>query len=123
MTSGDVEGLARTLAQDAVLHGDGGGKRTAALHPIVGRDKILRFLTGIARKKRLLKPKAVVPARINGLPGLFVQDQSGGVDSTWALEIADNLIVAIYVVRNPDKLRHIVLSRSERADSCGPDRV
>src|SRR5215510_13484011 len=40
--SGDAAQFADLLAQDAVLYSDGGGKRIAALNPIVGRDKILR---------------------------------------------------------------------------------
>src|SRR5262249_7729931 len=35
LLAGDVEGIARLLADDAVLYTDGGGKRTAALNPIV----------------------------------------------------------------------------------------
>ena len=40
---------------------------------------------------------------INGLPGFFTIEQDGA--RTTALEIEDDKIVAIYVVRNPDKLR------------------
>jgi len=43
---------------------------------------------------------------INGLPG-FVTLESDGELQTTALEIEDGKIVAIYVVRNPDKLKHL----------------
>jgi len=46
---GDVASLTKLLAEDAVLYSDGGGKRAAALNPIVGADKILRFLADITR--------------------------------------------------------------------------
>ncbi len=42
---------------------------------------------------------------INGLPG-FVTDEFDGVQTT-ALEIADGRIAGVYVMRNPDKLRHL----------------
>jgi RNA polymerase sigma-70 factor (ECF subfamily) len=43
---------------------------------------------------------------INGLPG-FITVEHGDVLQTTALEIEDEGIVAIYIVRNPDKLRHM----------------
>ena len=43
---------------------------------------------------------------INGLPG-FVTVEEGGTLQTTALQIEDGKIVAIYVMRNPDKLRHL----------------
>jgi hypothetical protein len=43
---------------------------------------------------------------INGLPG-FVTRESDGELQTTALEIEDGRIAAIYVMRNPDKLRHL----------------
>jgi RNA polymerase sigma-70 factor (ECF subfamily) len=43
---------------------------------------------------------------INGLPG-FVTVEQGDVLQTTALQIEDGRIVAIYVMRNPDKLRHL----------------
>ena len=43
---------------------------------------------------------------INGLPG-FVTIEQGDILQTTALEIEDSKIVGIYVMRNPDKLRHL----------------
>jgi hypothetical protein len=48
----------------------------------------------------------VRPARISGLPG-FVTVEPDGTVQTLALEIAGAEIAAIYIVRNPDKLRHV----------------
>jgi RNA polymerase sigma-70 factor (ECF subfamily) len=103
VVSGDTEGLARTLAEGAVLYADGGGKRRAALNPIVGRDRILRFFEGI----RGGFPPAHTSRRatLNGLPG-FVFRTSEGTE-TMAFEIAEGAIVAIYAVRNPDKVGHL----------------
>lgn len=104
--SGDARGLMAVLAEDAILHTDGGGKKKAALNPIVGADKILRFFEGIARKEGALALSAVRPATINGMAGFVVRESDGSV-ATIAFEPRDGRIGAIYVVRNPDKLRHV----------------
>jgi RNA polymerase sigma-70 factor, ECF subfamily len=106
MTSGDTVALARLLADDAVLHSDGGGKKSAALNPIRGADKILRFFEGIARKNPELLFSDTRPALVNGLPGFVIRERDGTLD-TVAIEPRDGRIVAIYLTRNPDKLRHI----------------
>jgi RNA polymerase sigma-70 factor (ECF subfamily) len=104
--SGDTQALRRLLAEDAVLYTDGGGRRPAALHPIYGAEKILRFLAGIARKNPALPAIQARAATINGLAGFVLREQDGSID-TMAFEHHDGRIVAIYVTRNPDKLRHV----------------
>ena len=102
----DMHTLRQLLAEDAVLHTDGGGKRPAALNPIYGADKILRFFAGIARKDAALSTVKARAATINGLPGFVLREQDGAID-TMAFEHRDGRIVAIYVTCNPDKLRHV----------------
>src|SRR5262249_39158203 len=106
--SGDAHALARLLAEDAVLYTDGGGKRAAAFNPIYGAEKILRFIEGISRKNIALQTMQVRAATINGLAG-FVMREAGGSISTMAFECREGRIAAIYVVRNPEKLRHVEL--------------
>jgi RNA polymerase sigma-70 factor (ECF subfamily) len=43
---------------------------------------------------------------MNGLPGVVVHGPDGPIQ-TAALEIEGGVIRALYVVRNPDKLRHL----------------
>jgi RNA polymerase sigma-70 factor, ECF subfamily len=104
--SGDAGTLVKLLAEDAVLYSDGGGKRVAALNPIYGADKILRFLAGIARKNPALPAMRWRAATVNGLAG-FVMCEDDGATDTMAFEHRDGRIVAIYIVRNPEKLRHV----------------
>jgi len=104
--TGDIATLTKLLAADAVLYTDGGGKRVAALNPIYGAEKILRFLAGIARKNPALPDLELRPAAINGLAG-FVMRESDGALSTLAIAHRDGRIVSIYVTRNPDKLTHV----------------
>jgi RNA polymerase sigma-70 factor (ECF subfamily) len=105
MTSGDIDAIAKLLADDCTFYSDGGGKRLAALNPIHGRDKIIRFLVGIATKFGVPDPASFQRTQLNGLPG-FVSRTAEGIE-TLALEIAGDQIVAIYSVRNPDKVQHL----------------
>jgi RNA polymerase sigma-70 factor (ECF subfamily) len=104
--AGDMQALAALLAEDAVLYSDGGGKRAAALQPIRGADKIVRFLAGMARKAPSLMTFDVRPAAVNGLAGFVLREADGSVD-TLAIEHRAGRITAIYLTRNPEKLRHV----------------
>jgi RNA polymerase sigma-70 factor, ECF subfamily len=104
--SGDAAGMMELLTSTAALHADGGGKRAAALNVIEGADKIAAFFAGLARKRGGTLMANATPARINGLAGYIVT----GVDGeayTVAVDVEDGKISAIYIVRNPDKLRHV----------------
>ena len=48
--SGDVDELLRTLAPEVILVSDGGSERRAARHPIVGSDRVSRFLLTLTRR-------------------------------------------------------------------------
>ncbi len=106
LTSGDVAGLAQLLADDAVLYADGGGKRAAALDPIRGKQNILHLFATVVAEQGLFQRDQLERASINGMPG-FVVRTGDGVQTT-AFEVNGDRIVALYTVRNPDKLRHLV---------------
>ncbi|HEY1746016.1 MAG TPA: sigma-70 family RNA polymerase sigma factor [Xanthobacteraceae bacterium] len=104
--NGDMKALASMLAADVSIHSDGGGKRPAAMRPIVGYEAVMKvhqFLADLFREKC---SKLVRMAFVNGLPG-FVTLEADGELQTTALDIENGKIAAIYVVRNPDKLRHL----------------
>ena len=107
----DVAALASLLAKDCVLISDGGGKRAAALRPLVGREDILRFLAGLVWRSAVWPPPGELrPARINGLPG-FVVTAPDGIE-TFAFQAGEKgVIAAIYIVRNPDKLLALARTR------------
>ena len=106
--SGDVAALTELLAEDALFVSDGGGRVPAAMRPITGRDNVVRLIVGLAAKYRAFLPELRAnPALVNGLPGLIFYDPTGPFQ-TLAMETReDGRITAIYVVRNPDKLRHV----------------
>jgi RNA polymerase sigma-70 factor (ECF subfamily) len=76
------------------------------LRPILGRDRITRFFVGLARKTGRYGNYEYTPARINGQPGFVVKEPDGTLQ-TLAVEVRDDRIAAIYVVSNPDKLKHL----------------
>jgi RNA polymerase sigma-70 factor (ECF subfamily) len=95
--------LAR-VAPHAVLITDGGPKRRAARRPVVGAERVVRFLTNLGRRAYLRAQ--VLPSTINGDPGLIVS-VDGAVDFAAAFEVEDDRVAAIWLVRNPDKLEHL----------------
>jgi RNA polymerase sigma-70 factor (ECF subfamily) len=105
MTTGDISAFAQLLADDAVLYSDSGGKRFVAPHPIRGKDKILKIFTNAAGKRAIPRPDQIERTWINGMPGFIIRAEVG--TETIALEIDGERIVALYVVANPDKLKHL----------------
>ena len=103
---GDTAALARLLAADAQLLSDGGGLKPAALNPIRGADKIARFFAGLAAKGVFAGESQPRFTLINGLPGFISVDGAGTLQTT-ALELDGERIVAVYVVRNPEKLTRL----------------
>jgi RNA polymerase sigma-70 factor (ECF subfamily) len=103
--SGNLDALTQLLASDVRVVADGGGKVAAARNVIEGADRTARFLVEVARKG-WREDFTVHFATINGLPGVIVGEPEGPVQ-TAAFEIEGDVIRALYVVRNPDKLRHL----------------
>ncbi|KWK80368.1 RNA polymerase subunit sigma [Burkholderia ubonensis] len=104
--SGDMRALGALLAEDVSLHADGGGKRPAAGKPVLGFERVMKVHAYLAELFRNNASTLVRAGFINGLPG-FVTLEADGELQTTALEIEDGKVAAIYVVRNPDKLRHL----------------
>lgn len=104
--SGDMAALSALLSADVSLHADGGGKRTAAPEIILGQQNVVRLHKALAALYRLHASTLVHVGLINGLPGFVTREADGELQTT-ALDIADGRITAIYVMRNPDKLKHL----------------
>ncbi|MEC8574453.1 MAG: RNA polymerase sigma factor SigJ, partial [Pseudomonadota bacterium] len=104
--TGDTATLTRLLADGVQMVSDGGGKATAALNPIFGQAKVLRLLEGLARKGGAQLPQLWRFCHLNGLPAV-VSREEGGIVQAAALDITEGRITRIYVVRNPDKTRHL----------------
>jgi RNA polymerase sigma-70 factor (ECF subfamily) len=121
-TKGDIKTLSGILADEVAVFSDGGGRVVAFRNVVRGMDRVLRLFQGLARKAAY-RPQLLRIVMIDGLPG-FVSIDRGAILQTTALEVRDGKITALYIVRNPDKLRHIkaMLAMSDR-DSPENQRV
>ena len=104
--SGDMTALSAMLASDVSMHSDGGGKKPAAMKPMLGFDEVMKFHGALAQFFARNGSRFLRHAFINGLPG-FVTMEAGDTLQTTALDIRDGKISGIYIMRNPDKLRHV----------------
>lgn len=98
--TGELDRLITLLDPDVVLRSDAGGKKSAALRPVVGADHVARFLLGIAARN----PEAevsLVPAP-DGLVVLATID--GRVDAVFSFVVRGDRIAEVFAMRNPDKL-------------------
>ncbi|WP_338145779.1 RNA polymerase sigma-70 factor [Streptomyces scabichelini] len=98
---GDLAGLEKLLASDVTWWSDGGGKVSAARRPVVGREKVVRFLVGLA--ERVAAGVDVTVAEVNGAPALLAW-QDGALAGVITFELQDGLIAQVQAVVNPDKL-------------------
>jgi RNA polymerase sigma-70 factor, ECF subfamily len=103
---GEMQRLRALLAADVTVYADGGGKVSAHTEPVAGLDNVIRLFETFASVFATHRSRLVRYGSINGLPG-FITIERGDILQTTALEIEHGRVVAVYVVRNPDKLRHM----------------
>ena len=104
--SGDMGALGAMLAQDVSLHSDGGGKRPATVRPALGFAQVMQVHKALGVLFGKYGSTLLRTCWINGLPGFVTREADGEIQTT-ALAIEDGRISTIYVMRNPDKLRHL----------------
>ena len=92
------------IAPDAVLVSDGGGLKQAAPRPIVGGDKVARFMLGGA--DRVAGAVTADLTAVNGNPAFIVR-LGGEIDGVLAVRLGDARIAGLYYVRNPEKLSRL----------------
>lgn len=95
--------LEELFRKDIVLYSDGGGKMAAALKPIHGMEKVIKFLAGVAG----LDPDAhftIQPIYMNaGQATLIFRNSS--LDSVLYVVVEGDRITELYFLRNPDKIK------------------
>ncbi|WP_405641913.1 RNA polymerase sigma-70 factor [Streptomyces sp. NBC_00019] len=101
---GDLSALEKLLAADATWWSDGGGKVSAALRPVEGREKVIRFLLGAFEKwGRTLRFTTV---EVNGGTGVAMW-AGEALAALVTFDVRDGLISDMRAVLNPDKLEFV----------------
>jgi RNA polymerase sigma-70 factor (ECF subfamily) len=103
---GDVAALEALLADDVVLHGDGGGKVPALARALFGARRVARTLRAWFRQGEKVPNPELREVEVNGQPGAVLM-AGGGVVGVMALDIADGRVQGIRSIVNPDKLGHV----------------
>ena len=105
VAAGDQERVCALLTADSVMVSDGGANRHAARRPVVGPQRIARFLINIARRFAAVTDHAVdiEPTWINGAPGLILA-LDGQPYWVAAIDVREGKVDRFFVMLNPDKL-------------------
>ncbi|WP_416974661.1 RNA polymerase sigma-70 factor [Streptomyces sp. 4F14] len=101
---GDLAGLEKLLAADVTWWGDGGGKASAAVRPVLGREKVARFVAGVFRLH--LAGATFTVVELNGAPGLLILDGDTLV-GTVGVVCREGVVSEVRAVLNPDKLAFV----------------
>lgn len=101
LTGRDADAVAAVVAADAdVVIDSGGHLPTAATDAQDGRAPAASALLAL-----MLPATSVHPASINGVPGLILR-RDDVVSAALTAEMRSGMLCAVWVVSNPDKLRH-----------------
>jgi RNA polymerase sigma-70 factor (ECF subfamily) len=105
---GDLHALMQVLAPDVTVWADGGGKaRAAGTHPVQGRDKVARLITGDAFRHPI-PDLSIRYRRVNGEPAaLLLSGNTPYMLVSLDLIPDGDQVRGIYVVTNPDKLSRL----------------
>ena len=112
---GDVDAFVAALAPDVVLTSDGGGLVHAAMRPVVGVERVSRFLGNLAA--RFADDTYVATIELNASPGFVVH--AGGAWSAFVLEVRGEQVVAIRAVASPAKLERLLATLPSAAARAG----
>ena len=102
--AGDLNALLGVLDPQVTYTADGGGRAIAARRPLHGARRVAGVLEAY---NRMAGDARVRAARVNDRPGLVVIGDGPRVTAVLSLTVDAGRIVAVDVVRNPDKLRHV----------------
>ncbi len=113
----DQKSLLAIFADDVVFYSDGGGRVPAALNPIYGANNVTRLILGLTSK---FPPNGVANIRPTEASGQFALAVTFDNEpyTLITLDVSDDLITSIYVIRNPEKLSRF--ERTLRGDAMSP---
>lgn len=108
---GDFEALLSVLDPEVIWRSDGGGKVSAARRPVLGREKVARYVQGLVTRGAQREGLRVALAEVNGATGLVFVDPAGEQSGVFAFTVHAGQITEVDAVINPDKLAHLDLDR------------
>lgn len=112
---GDVAGLEKLLATEVTGTADSGGKGPAARRPIVGPNRVARYVAGSISKFDV----DVALAEVNSEAALLGRID-GSLFGVLVFEITDGKISALRTITNPDKLEFVSRQLSQKRPLPGP---
>jgi len=119
-TNGDYAGLLTVLDPNVTLTSDGGGQVTAARRPVIGADRVARFLIGIARRPSA--DQRLMPLLVNATPGLAVFQGPHRL-AVAALTVEQGKVLRLDLILAPDKIEHVQQDLGRRASPLHPPAV
>jgi RNA polymerase sigma-70 factor (ECF subfamily) len=114
-STGNLDALMAVLSPGVTLVADGGGRVLAPRRPVLGAEKVARFLLAVATEERMarfLKSVGSEPivanlrvsmVPVNGGSGILVVSEDKPI-SVLVLGVSDGVVRTIYLVANPQKL-------------------
>ncbi len=106
---GNIQKLEELLVKEVTLYSDGGGNVYAALKPVISNDLVTRFVLNIMKQNHHADEPAVVKmVNVNGELGLLVRGKDN-ILTVISFHVKNDQITDIYIVRNPEKLKHVSL--------------
>ena len=94
--------MLEVLAPEVVLVTDAGGLKQAALRPIHGADKVVRWLAGALSKPESAQIQFEL-RQVNG-EAAIVASTPEGIDGVIFVTVEGDRITALHGIRNPEKL-------------------
>lgn len=108
---GRYEALRNLLKEDVVMYSDGGGKVVASRIPVHGREKNIQALRNIAEWAAKNEPSTWIPSWVNGrLGAIATHIDTGEIIAVLTMEADKDGITEMYSVRNPDKIKGLVVT-------------
>ncbi|WP_223628965.1 RNA polymerase sigma factor SigJ [Microbacterium sp. EST19A] len=98
--AGDIAGLVRVLDPQVRLRSDGGGIVSAARNPVVGNDKVARFLLGTLHKH----PDVVLLEQEMPDGTGFAMWDEGRIFGVVTLDVQNGVVSDVRMMMNPQKL-------------------
>ncbi|MDR6554149.1 RNA polymerase sigma-70 factor [Paenibacillus qinlingensis] len=107
ISNGNIQSLVDMLTEDVILFADGGGKVSAAVHPIFTRERVLKILNALS-SNYFPETKATL-VEVNDQPGvLLTKDGKTTAVICFEWDAPTKTIQRIYAMFNPDKLQHVI---------------